>query len=815
MDSYDNDASQGPPVLDEVELAEMRAAEAREKREAELNATTNGPTDIPSPGGRQFAAVEAGENDAADREDRVGQLRRETQIPMNFVIERLQQKLDGSELYLDLLIFVPFLIMFVFFFMSGRDTEANFYVMQGIRNQYQATEYPSNAYKMAMFRQQMAQGMRLWVELDKGYFDMGNQGDYQSYLTDAFIPTTYNCGEGQEETYPTNAAFRSVRGQTLLLGATRFRTIRARINSCEVDKGLYPKNRSLFPGTCYAIGFDGDVEDTGPFCTDQKDLNGNPLFVYRGCSSVPGVPLVGYNGVYHCGGYMFEIPFNQSCKNAMEIANQAMGNDQCTFNDQWGTRLMVTEFFAYSPLTDSFHSIKLFQEVDASGWWRMNFLLRSFQVWSPKMVPQLVFELFFLLFVLYYWVVYVYNLVKAYQSSETLSYLLAMWNVLELANLVCFMVVFGVRFTWIAKSREANIQFPLPNTYPKNLDALQTLYDMQVMANSVNTLLTFLKVLKYVRLSSMLGILTRTLAMCQQSIAGVLVLFALVVLSYAIAGWSLFGVNMEEYRTLGIAIASSLQVLVGDSNYEDMRRTNRFLAGLYFWSYLILGLFLLLNFIIAILSDSFAKVSGRAFAQSFEELLIRFVQNMQAFLVPSNVKRIVRGLCSGNSEPKLIRQVISQLEERKKVEEGILQTQRDEKLKQLQEMEAASADPNAQNKDTIFQNKEQFQYDPMLDGDEEIIVNMRHADLEAFVDPQTFDLLTQHFFDYTWDEMMNDYDDAKKTSEEVDKRLMFDKVSNGVMRVVGDDLQKIEQLDEVLTTLEKHVREMIETIQKK
>ncbi|CUG90982.1 cation channel protein, putative [Bodo saltans] len=239
-----------------------------------------------------------------------------------------------------------------------------------------------------------------------------------------------------------------------------------------------------------------------------------------------------------------------------------------------------------------------------------------------------------------------------------------MWNILELANLVCFIVVFGVRFAWMAKSSSSNVQFPFAPEYPPNLDTIQSLFNTMVVANSVNTILTFLKALKYVRLNSQLGVLTRTLALCQQSIVGVLALFVLVVTSYAVAGWALWGVNMEEYCTLGFAMSSSLQLLVGNANYDDMRQNNRILATMYFWSFLVLGLFLLLNFIIAILSDSFAKISGRAFTQTMEELLLRYYQNMRAFLRPDNVRRIFKGISSGNSEPKLIRSLIRQLEER-------------------------------------------------------------------------------------------------------------------------------------------------------
>lgn len=793
-----NDVTNGDVEMDEIMRAEMEGGNAAAMRRADEKRPSVAAAEGGDGQGRMFANVEAAGDDV--QVDRVGKLRRITQIPISFVLERLQLKLDSADLMVDLLIYIPFLIMFVFFFTNGRDTESNFFVAQGIRNQYELSEYPKTSDQVATFRNEISQNQRLWVELDKNYWGMGNQGDWNPWLADVFVRSTFEC-DTRDPTAPLPAgSVRAAKGQTLLIGAARARTIRVRADSCALDPYITPENRSLFPSSCYATGHSDGDEDKGPFCTDQVDSNGDPLFQYFSSSQVPGVPIVGWEGVYHSGGYMFQIPFDISCNNALELVNNATGNNDCGFCDQWGSRFVNVEWFAYTPYSDAFHVIKYFQEVDAAGWWRLLYTLRSFQVWTPNYINRTVFEMFFFAFVLYYWAVLIYQSVIAYRESRLLLFWVEMWNVLELANLICFLVVFGVRFAWMAKSSQSNVQFPMAARYPDNLDVIQSLDNTQVVANSVNTLLTFLKALKYVRLNAQLGVLTRTLAVCQQSIAGVLVLFVLIVTSYAVAGWALWGVNMEEYSTLGFSMSASMRLLVGDSDYEFMRQQNRFLATAYFWSFLILGLFLLLNFIIAILSDSFAKISGRAFTQTMEELLLRYYQNMKAFLRPDNIKRIFKGIASGNSEPKLIRSLMRQLEERLKLEEDILNRERAERRRIASEADEAS---------------KMYDYDPTLDDDEDIVVHMKHEEFEAWVDPTTYQLLSAHFFDYTWDEMMNEFDDAKKSSEEVDKRMMFDKVESGVKKVVGEELVKVDQLDEVMRTLEAQVREMIENVSKK
>lgn len=44
-------------------------------------------------------------------------------------------------------------------------------------------------------------------------------------------------------------------------------------------------------------------------------------------------------------------------------------------------------------------------------------------------------------------------------------------------------------------------------------------------------------------------------------------------------------------------------MLIGDFDYDSMWMENRWLTPLFFWSFVVLALFLLLNFIIGILAD--------------------------------------------------------------------------------------------------------------------------------------------------------------------------------------------------------------------
>lgn len=724
-----------------------------------------------------------------------GRLRRETAIPIDFVIEKIDHSINSSELATDLLIFIPFLVLFVFFFLAGRDVESNYYVLKGVRDYLFYTEYPNVPAQLQVFQDEILAEMPIYVEPDKKYADVGNAGDWVAWMQDSVVTNTWDCAHPN-----VSRPLLSPRGQDYHIGAMRVRTQRMRSDSCAVAKELLPPNASDYPKNCWSSGVSNSLQETGPWCNFTSPLDPKQkLFRHSSCSSLDrtGTTVVGVEQTYDCGGYIVDLPFNATCDDIMAVV-AIFADPNCFYVDGWATRFVSIEFFVYTPSTDTFHSIKMYTEIPAGGFWFNQWYIRSFQVWTQSKTALIAVDIFFILYVLYYWIAFFWDLVIMYRrEGKILKFFVQFWNILELANLITFVAVFVIRYMWMSLSRSAtHIKFPFAAEYPKDMDRLCDLFVAQIYANSVNTILTFLKFLKYVRLNGRLNVLTRTIAICQQSIFGVLVLFVFVVLGYGITAWTLFGINIDGFRNLGVAMSSLVRMLVGDIDYEEMRAENRFLAGAFFWSYLILALFLLLNFIIAIISDSFAKVSGKAFVQSLDEVLLRQWQFLRLYFHPQNLKRLCVGCVTRNGEAKLLALALEDLRAAKELEVVRLTADRDVRNEERRAL--------ARNEDDLVDIEE-----------EDVVVMMKAEHWKSWVSQETYERLGAIFFDYTWDEIMNDFDDAKKSSEEVDKRMMVETVQTSVERVVGDDMRKVDQLDEMLTSLEVEISKIIQALKRK
>eukprot|EP01065_Artemidia_motanka_P001736 TRINITY_DN10807_c2_g1_i1.p1 TRINITY_DN10807_c2_g1~~TRINITY_DN10807_c2_g1_i1.p1 ORF type:complete len:1310 (+),score=382.01 TRINITY_DN10807_c2_g1_i1:78-3932(+) len=369
------------------------------------------------------------------------------------------------------------------------------------------------------------------------------------------------------------------------------------------------------------------------------------LYQHRGCSGLTTDELSGWISgdisTYHCGGHEAHVPFNASCKTALR-ATWALGS-QYPFMDNIGTRFIAVEFFMYTPSVNAYTSVKLFSEAASCGGWVNKWQIRSFSVFSDRQTSQAVFDFFFLAFVLYFLMRYFLDWRRDVKKlkRKIWQFPAEVWNIMELGNLITFMIVFILKYIWWGYSvRAKGITFPYPPDYPKELDKLLNLYTAQVYANAINTVITFLKFLKYVRLNSRLNLLTRTISLAKEQLISTMILFIYFVFCYTLCGVSLYGTQLGEYRNFQFGMSALSRMLLGDFDYLALRGENRVLTAFFFWSYVLLTFFIMLQFLIAILGTNFSAVSGDANNEvPFQEQLTRTWVTIKRALYPARIKR--------------------------------------------------------------------------------------------------------------------------------------------------------------------------------
>ncbi|KAJ9462162.1 Polycystin-2 [Diplonema papillatum] len=524
---------------------------------------------------------------------------------------------------------------------------------------------------------------------------------------------------------------------------------------------------------------------SNPFLpVEQRYLEANRFYTWIACSEITGgTYILGDIDYYHCGGYVVDIAFNETCSAVKEGINVLRGDGSsradleppAPFLDEVQSRFASVEYFVYTPQSNSFVSVKLYIEIGPSAVVLPRYQFRAFKMWtSAEDLGHTVYDFFFFSFVLYCCVAFVMEWASSVKrTGRKFAIFLddgGFWMLLEVTNLITLLVVFGMRWAWWDVSKRTdNTKFPMRG-YPPDLDFLKDLYMAQIYANSINIVLSFLKILKYCQLSDKLNILTVTMGKSKEKVVGVLLLFAWSVFAYAIAGHTLFGSALYEFRNINAAFSALIRMLLGDFDYEALRRENRFLAGAFFWSYCVLALFLLLNFIIAIISEAFSEASKEVTSIPFHVSVARFKETVIRTLQPANIISSVHLTLKRKSRSHLLDKALVNME-----------------LYQMhltQELDATEAES------TVVKDK-----------------------LKSFMGVEVFTLLGEDYVDTLWVEVMEDYHfEQENNAEELENAETQELIEAGINAAIGESLDIMRHMPHAVMDLEESVDELIDQV---
>eukprot|EP00937_MAST-01D_sp_MAST-1D-sp2_P002085 g2085.t1 len=212
------------------------------------------------------------------------------------------------------------------------------------------------------------------------------------------------------------------------------------------------------------------------------------------------------------------------------------------------------------------------------------------------------------------------------------------WNIIDWANIV---VQMQLAHTWLhfyqdyAKGFAPQVRYDnaLADIYAKHdmlrlgagyggvmrmfdqVHEMNTLMSRYVALNVVSVILMTARVIKLLDFQPRLGLVTRTLAVAALDLCHFFLVFVLVLCSYGYIGHISFGPTLKRFSSFGLAISTLVAVLLGeiDNVRTDLAHLpNTGPAAFYFWSFVALAFFLLMNMLLAILVDAYVAVKKEA-----------------------------------------------------------------------------------------------------------------------------------------------------------------------------------------------------------
>lgn len=722
---------------------------------------------------QQLSVAKEHDEQAADRHDQLNYLRNQKRVrekapedvvemykelPINFVADALEFKVTSSRLMGEILFYIPFLICFVFVFMLARPIESNYYMSSGIDQILVQQQLPSFKNPRTFYEVTTVDWFYKWMLL---------------LMTELWR-------DQSNSTYP------SFHGQNILVGALRLRTQRVNNMSCAYNDYFF--NSSMSSQACYG-SLDPTTVDTKPYIcpstsvcesinTDWTTALGiDPAVGFHYQGDV-GIALDGQISSYKPGGHHVDFNFSEPLNQQLMKLNALQ---QLGFVDEVATRLIDVMFYTYNPSIDIFVAFNMVFEIPYGGTWIPTSRSFGFEVFTATKKGNLGFQIFFFFFVIFFIGLFVSQLIGDAKKGRLTSFILDAWNVIEFVNLLIFLVMYGYLWSWIVQSNKLDLSNLLSESgYSSLLEQTNTYYQSMVWYNAVNTVLTFMKFLKYVRLNDRLNILTRTLAIAQQSLLGVLVLFVYVVLGFALTANGLYGISLFPFRSVNSSYVALLRALIGDVSYGDLSAQSRIVTVFFFWSFLILGQFILLNFLVAVISDGFHEVSQTKSSIPLDQSIIKAFKDARYEFLPRTLRWKFLLLKHRHTQTSVIGATLDNLIDKrnKMVDEEAAQRQ---------------------------------------DFDEVEDVLMRKEDFESLVPKESRDLVKENklFLDEVWKDMAWEYHHkqlAAKGQEELEREaIVFEEVEQA-LRGLTASFPVMEQLKNRLQVQEAKLRPLARTI---
>jgi hypothetical protein len=130
-------------------------------------------------------------------------------------------------------------------------------------------------------------------------------------------------------------------------------------------------------------------------------------------------------------------------------------------------------------------------------------------------------------------------------------------------------------------------------------------FDNQYHLTSVNAILTWVKLFKFLDHRPDMSILQRTLHKAATPLAWFCGSFVIVLAGSGQGFFMAFGMDMYDYRSFSASVISLLRMAVGDFDYDELSASQQMLGPVMFWLYIILVFFVLMSMFIALISEAY------------------------------------------------------------------------------------------------------------------------------------------------------------------------------------------------------------------
>ena len=173
-------------------------------------------------------------------------------------------------------------------------------------------------------------------------------------------------------------------------------------------------------------------------------------------------------------------------------------------------------------------------------------------------------------------------------------------------------------------SSNSSIEANMFEANPTRMKSLISSYDelekitrwqsLYIGINGVSFIIMIFRTLKMMNFQPRVGLVTRTLEAAAGDLVHFIIVFAIITAGYAVVGHLNFGHSIEAFSTIWMSLNSCAEILLGEIGLNAALLEQDFIIPplLFFWSYIFIAFFILINILLAIIVDSYAMVKESA-----------------------------------------------------------------------------------------------------------------------------------------------------------------------------------------------------------
>eukprot|EP00794_Sanderia_malayensis_P014077 gene14077-15546_t len=447
---------------------------------------------------------------------------------------------------------------------------------------------------------------------DMAFSDISTREDYWQWMNDtvvnALFSTKWYNGKANVPGFTQDL-------YSNLFGGARLRQLRVKKDTCKVPDEITPLTT-----TCNDF-YSWSNEDTDDYSlkwqpTSQKSSSSSS-WLYFTSNELNTYPFAGKMALYGGGGYVGDLGKYPS--KAYKLINELNSNnwfdertrvifmEACVYNAQvnlFAIMNFVAEFLPTNGMVVS-HSVKIARLYTFGG------STESFTIACQF------FVLFFLLLFVYR------ESKKIYKEGK--KYFKGFWNMTEFTMIVLVIVTISVFFArmLLVKTAVKNIQdnpgkFVSFNKVAKWDDLFQYMMSFLVLVACI-------KSIRLLSFNKTISLLASTLKGSAKPLSAFSIVFFIFYFAYVIFAFIIFVHQLEDFRSFVASMESTMALLLGSFEFEEIKNAQRIIGPLYFLSLMLFGVMYILNVFLSIIMDTYADVKAHASKQSNEYEIVDFM----------------------------------------------------------------------------------------------------------------------------------------------------------------------------------------------